>query len=343
MNNIHSKYMLKKKTLIELPFVYTVNEFVLGDKVFFAAGSEREHPAYIIDPENNEVIKISDGPGGMMSLLPVPGRSDQLVSVMGLFPPFIGFEGGIYSHFRRKGIWETNKVISLPFSHRCEILSINGVNHLFIATVSSYKENPADWSKPGELRHVVIGKPGSDDWTTDLVFSGLTRNHGMTKSVIGNMESICISGVEGIFAIQQGRTDNWEIKHLFDHEVSEFSFCDLDNDGEDELVTIEPFHGNSLNIYKKSKKNGWQSQYTSPLSFGHGLSTGKFQGQNVVVVGNRRDSGDLELHLVKTLSSVEKSIIESNVGATQTKVVRYKDTDYILSSNQILNEVALYY
>jgi hypothetical protein len=217
------------------------------------------------------------------------------------------------------------------------------VNHLFVATVSSYKENPADWSRPGELHHVVIGEPGSAEWTTDLVFSGLTRNHGMTKSVIKNMESICISGVEGIFAIQPGKNDKWEIKHLFDHEVSEFSFFDLDNDGEDELVTIEPFHGNSLNIYKNSKKNGWQSQYTSPLSFGHGLSTGKFHGQNVVVVGNRRDSGDLELHNVKTLSSVEKSVIESSVGATQTKVVRYKDTDYILSSNQTLNEVALYY
>ena len=31
--------MLRKKTLIELPFVYTVNEFNLGDQVFFAAGS----------------------------------------------------------------------------------------------------------------------------------------------------------------------------------------------------------------------------------------------------------------------------------------------------------------
>lgn len=334
--------MLRKKTLIELPFVYTVNEFILGDKVYFAAGSEREYSACLIDPENNEVTKVADGPGGMMSLLPVPGCSDQLVSVMGLFPPFIGFEGGIYFHVKKNGIWESNKVISLPFSHRCEILTINGVNHLFIATVSKYKENPADWSKPGELHHAVIGKTPSADWTTDLVLSDLTRNHGMTKSVIENKESICISGVEGIFAIQPGSKNKWEISQLFDHEVSEFSFFDLDNDGEDELVTIEPFHGNSLNIYKNSKK-GWQLQYSSPLSFGHGLSTGKFQGNNVVVVGNRRDSGDLELHTVKTLSTVEKSVIESNVGATQTKVVRYKNTDYILSSNQTLNEVALYY
>lgn len=333
--------MYRKKILIELPFVYTVNEFTLGDQFFFAAGSERDHGAYLINPESNDLIKIADGPGGMMSILPISGYNDQLVSVMGLFPPFIGLEAGIFSHSKIDGNWETRKVISLPFAHRCEILTINCVNHLFIATVSKYKENPADWSKPGELHHAIIGNTESAEWATDLVFSDLTRNHGMTKSMIMNREAICISGAEGIFAIQQGSGNKWEISRLFDHEVSEFSFFDLDNDGEDELVTIEPFHGNSLNIYKKNK-TGWQIQYTSPLSFGHGLSTGKFQGQNVVVAGNRRDSGDLELHKVHALDKVEKCIVEHNVGATQTKVVRYNEVDYILSSNQTNNEVALY-
>jgi len=43
------------------------------------------------------------------------------------------------------------------------------------------------------------------------------------------------------------------------------------------------------------------------------------------------------------LNNIEKSIIESNVGATQTKIVSYNDIDHILSSNQTRNEVALYY
>ena len=136
--------MLKKKILFELPFVYTVNEFQLGNQVFFAAGSESEHPAYLIDPESSDVIKVADGPGGMMSIIPVPGRTDCLVSVMGLFPPFIGSEAGVFLHVRKGGTWGTEKVISLPFAHRCEILTINGESHLFTATCSSYKENPDD-------------------------------------------------------------------------------------------------------------------------------------------------------------------------------------------------------
>lgn len=334
--------MFNKKTLIELPFVYTVNEFILGDQVFFAAGSERDYPAYLINPANNNLIKVADGPGGMMSIMPVPGRNDQLVSVMGLFPPFIGKEAGIYFHEKEDENWKSKKVISLPFSHRCEILTYNGENHLFIATVSSHKENPGDWSKPGELYHLIIEREGYDNWQPELILNNLFRNHGMNKCVIGHMEVVCISGAEGIFSINQGEKGNWEVTQLFDREVSEFSFFDLDNDGKDELVTIEPFHGNSINIYKKNAEE-WLPVYSSPLSFGHGLSAGKFQDQNVVVVGNRRDSGDLELHKIHTLNNIEKFIIESNVGATQTKVISYMGSDYILCSNQTRNEVALYY
>jgi hypothetical protein len=318
--------MFNKKTLIELPFVYTVNEFNLGDQTFFAAGSEREHPAYLIDPENNNTTKVADGPGGMMSL----------------FPPFIGFEAGIYFHRKKNENWEAQKVISLPFAHRCEILTYKGENHLFIATVSRHKENPSDWSNPGELHHATIPDNESGHWPTEIILNNLFRNHGMAKSVIRNIEVICISGAEGIFAIQPGAKNKWEITQLFDHEVSEFSFFDLDNDGEYELVTIEPFHGNTLNIYKKNTPV-WQLLYCSPLSFGHGLSVGKFQDRSVVVVGNRRDSGDLELHRIHSNSKIEKSIIESNVGSTQTKVMNYNGTDYILCSNQSKNEVALYY
>lgn len=334
--------MLNKKIVIELPSVYTVNEFYLGDQIYIAAGSEQKNPAYLINPENNFIIKVADDPGGMMSIMPVPGRSDQLVSVMGLFPPFIGFEAGIYFHVKKNQDWTSKKVISLPFSHRCEIVKYGGENHLFIATVSSHKDNPGDWSKPGALYHVVIDKEGSGIWQPELILNNLFRNHGMNKCMIGDMEMVCISGAEGIFSIQPGVNGNWIVTQLFDHEVSEFSFFDLDNDGIDELVTIEPFHGNSLNIYKKNS-SGWQSVYNSPLSFGHGLGVGKFQDQNVVVVGNRRDSGDLELHKIHNLSRIEKNVIENNVGPTQIKVFRDKGVDFILSSNQGRNEVVLYY
>ena len=334
--------MLEKKVLIELPSIYTSNAFYLGEKFYVAAGSEDRQAVYIIDPESNEKTKISDGPGGMMSILPIPGCDDKMVSVMGLFPPFIGGAAGIFLHEKINQTWETRKVIFLPFSHRCEILTINEENHLFIATVSKHKENPSDWSRPGELHHVKIDLSNTGNWETDVVFGDLYRNHGMTKCMINNEEMLCISGDKGIFAIKKGKENAWESIQLFDREVSEFAFFDLDNDGVDELVTIEPFHGKDLNIYKNDGKD-WTLMYNSPLVFGHGLCAGKFKGQNVVAVGNRRETEALELHKVHSMTNIEKTIVEEKVGPTQLKFFTNKGVDYLLSSNQAKNEVALYY
>ena len=118
---------------------------------------------------------------------------------------------------------------------------------------------------------------------------------------------------------------------------------DFDHDGEDELATIEPFHGTALNIYKRTSSK-WGLRYRSPLSFGHGLSAGLFKNQPAIVVGNRRDSEALELHIVHDLmkSEIEKMIVEEHVGPTQTQIFRHNGTDYILSANQAKSEIALY-
>ena len=153
---------------------------------------------------------------------------------------------------------------------------------------------------------------------------------------------MCISGESGIYAVVPSGDNTWRVRHLFDREVSEFAFFDLDGDGEDELALIEPFHGNSLSIYKNKGKI-WEKCYSSKLSFGHGLSAGVFKNQRVIIAGNRRDSEALEMHVVVSIDKVEKHIIEEHAGPTQIKIFNYDNKDYILSSNQIKNEVALYY
>ena len=49
-----------------------------------------------------------------------------------------------------------------------------------------------------------------------------------------------------------------------------------------EMITIEPFHGNTLNIYKRTGDQ-WEQRYSDSLSFGHGLSSGVFNGKPVIV------------------------------------------------------------
>jgi hypothetical protein len=140
-----------------------------------------------------------------------------------------------------------------------------------------------------------------------------------------------------------GKGDHWKIESLFNKEVSEMAFADLDGDGNNELITVEPFHGNTLNIYKK-QNNGWDQRFSDTLSFGHGLSSGLFGGKPVVVAGNRSDSLSLEIFTINNLAkgAVKREVIEEDAGPTQTQVFAIGNRDYILSANQRKNEVALY-
>ena len=44
----------------------------------------------------------------------------------------------------------------------------------------------------------------------------------------------------------------WEIKQVLDEASSDMAFADFDNDGELEMLTISPFHGEKISIFKKT-------------------------------------------------------------------------------------------
>lgn len=336
--------MFKKIKIIDMPAVYTANAFRLADDLYIGCGPEKHGNPCIIKFPSLGKIEVGNSPGGMMSLIPVPGRTDMLVSVMGLFPPFQGKEGGIYRHAHIENAWNVTKVSDLPFAHRCEIIQREGRNYLFAATVSKDKKEPLDWSEPGELYFTVLDDVFLPVWEMKPVLKGLHRNHGMMKVFIESEETLCVSGTEGIFSLRPEATDGMKIIQLFDKEVSEFALIDLNNDGLDELVTIEPFHGDSLNIYKRSSF-GWDRIFDTQLSFGHGLSSGQLAGVPVVTVGNRSGEASLELFGAFgdfSFEVVKRICVEKGVGPTQTQIFRYQNRDYILSANQLKNEVALY-
>lgn len=335
---------MMKKVILNIESVYTANAFQVGSDTFVAAGSETLPEVYLYNLASGVSNFVTGCPGGVMSFIPVPENPGLFFSIMGLFPPFIGAEAGVFMHRRLGDKWKTQKVMDLPFAHRCEILRRNGRNYLFAASVSKHKENPADWSKPGEMYLFRLEDDIRLPLYPEMIDNSLTRNHGMLRTKVNGMETICISGAEGIFYFEQEAGDKWIKKPLFGKEVSEFGFVDLDGDGREELVTIEPFHGETLNVYKRNGLN-WELKFSDSLSFGHGLSCGFFNDEPVIVVGNRRGSFTLDLFKAVDLDDGKftRTIIDEDAGPTQTQVFRHGETDYILSSNQKKNEVAVYY
>lgn len=335
---------MKKKVILNIESVYTANAFQIGSDFFVGAGSETLPEVYLYNITTGESSLVNGCPGGVMSFIPVPGNSDLFFSIMGLFPPFIGAEAGVFMHRKSGDEWTTKKAFDLPFAHRCEILNRDGKNYLFAASVSKYKENPADWSKPGEMHLFRLEDNFQLPLQSELIDNSLTRNHGMLRTKINGLETLCISGAEGIFYFEQESDDKWIKKPLFEKEVSEFCFIDLDGDGQEELVCIEPFHGQTLNVYKKTANN-WELKYSNSLSFGHGLSCGFVNGKPIIMVGNRRGSFTLDQFKVVDLAKGEfiRTVLEEDAGPTQTQIFSDGKTDYILSANQKKNEVALYF
>lgn len=335
--------MISKQVILDIKNVYTANAFIDGGRSFVGAGSETEPVVKLYDLASGNIESLKDCPGGMMSLIPVPGQPGRLVSVMGLFPPFLGKEAGLFLHQKKGESWETSRAMDLPFAHRCEFLPALEKNILIAASVSKFKENPADWSNPGVLHAIKMdGKP-SCSWDSEIIDSSIFRNHGMGRYLIDGEECLCISGVEGVFSIKLLPDGTLGLNPIFQKEVSELTFVDLDGDGQSELITIEPFHGNVLNMYKRVNGD-WKLKFSAPLSFGHGLSGGFFNAAPIVLVGNRRDSMNLEMFTVGDFDKgiVNKHIIEEGAGPTQTQVFSFGDRDYLLSANQVKNEVALY-
>ncbi|KPL15349.1 MAG: hypothetical protein AMS23_01590 [Bacteroides sp. SM1_62] len=336
--------MNTKQVILEIESVYTANAFRVGPEIYIGAGSETKPEVYLYNITTGETSQVTGSPGGMMSFIPVPGNPDMFVSIMGLFPPFVGGEAGLFLHRRTNRDWHTTRALHLPFAHRCEILNRDGKNFLFAATVSTYKENPQDWSNPGELHLIKLDDTTGASWESRVIDNSITRNHGMTRTRINGHETICISGREGIFYLEQDAGGDWRIKSLFEKEVSEMTFIDLDGDGQYELVTIEPFHGETLNIYKNTGSE-WDIRFSDSLSFGHGLSSGFVKQKPVIVVGNRSGSMALESFHILDLKGgkFNRAVIEEDAGPTQTQVFSAGDTDYVLSANQRKNEAVLYY
>jgi hypothetical protein len=335
--------MLQKQTILAINNVYTANAFQTPGGFYVGAGSETETDVQLYDLVSGKAEPVHGCPGGMMSFIPVPGMIDSYVTIMGLFPPFIGQEAGLFLHQKMNQEWRTIKAMDLPFAHRCEFLRSSDNNYLVAASVSKYKEDPADWSRSGEVHVVSMSDHLTVPWQSEVINSGITRNHGMTRTIMDGKEVLCISGEQGIFQVKLNNRDKWEVKPFFTGEVSEMAFTDLDGDGANELITIEPFHGNTLKIYKR-QDNRWKLKFSDSLSFGHGLSSGLFNGKPVIIVGNRSESLSLEIFSVDNLTkgAVKREVIEEYAGPTQTQVFSIGNRDYILSANQRKHEVALY-
>jgi hypothetical protein len=200
----------------------------------------------------------------------------------------------------------------------------------------------------------AIPIPASPDgpWELVTIAQGIHRNHGLTVATLDGEAVLLISGDEGVFAWRRsedaahvaspagGVTDpgNWRGERILESAISEIGVIDIDGDGSDELIAVEPFHGDALATYRHSA-GGWDCVDRQPLSFGHGLSVGTLGGTPVAVVGNRSGSSDLTCFTWDSgRACLVPHLVDSGVGTAGTTVF----SDAIVASNPGTSEYARY-
>lgn len=334
----------KKVHLADLEMVYAITGMEMHGKLYCLAASEKRNgKCCLIDTDTLESHTVWDGPGGVMTLLPLEGEQ-AFLSIEEFYPVFDS---------RKASIWKTKlsvengilrrdkkKLCSLPFVHRIGMLKGTDGQYLVGASLCSDKEFVEDWSKPGGI---YVGKyEQKEPLNLENIYMGLTKNHGMflQKNEDGT-EKMMIGASEGILELKH--VGKWETNLLSVGETSDIWMEDFDGDGEPEIAVIQGFHGEHIKVLKQ------QPEKVSvigelPVYFGHVLWAGEILGQLCLIGGSRGEDKALTLYQVIKGEKPEfrETVLDMGTGATQISVHALGEKVMVLASNHGVNSVDMY-
>lgn len=338
---------IAKKTLAQLQDAYATGLINVGGEERLVVGPETKGKPLMFNPSNwtNE-LTFPEKLGGCMNVRPFSETEDSFFAIEGFYPVFQSEGAGVvYVSRNSDGNWQKRRVLDLPFVHRIEVVTVAGDSYLVASALAESKDSPEDWSSPGATYVGIIPDNPEDGLEMSKVLSGIHKNHGLHVTELKGKEMVLITGQEGVFAliIPDNHSTDWESRKLIGHEVSDISVMDLDLDGDPELVTIEPFHGDTLGLYGNSGE-GWEQQTSYPLDFGHVVWTGEIQGHPRIIAGSRGGKEDLVCLKWDESSGdlKEDFVIDQGVGPAQITVLQKPDLDIVFSANNGADEVAMY-
>lgn len=332
---------IKKTVLGQIDKVYATCIGNVDGKMTCIGASEGEGPCHAYDGEETSILW--ERPGGTMNIVPIPGRDNAFFATQHFLPVFDAKQCSLHYIRFEQGTWQTIKVMDFPYLHRFDLFESNGDIYFIGASLCEGKTFVQDWRQPGS---VYIGKL-KDDYSQPFevknIYHGITKNHGFCRVEQENGLRYLITGVEGVFSFEvpESPMDHaWTIQRIMTHEVSDIAVCDLDQDGEMEYATIEPFHGNTCVIYKK-EKGTLRPIKTIPIAFGHVIWGGQLGKRPTFLLGERRDAMRL-ITIHHEQGNIVDTLMDEQTGPSQISVRQQGDKTYVLSANRQINELALY-
>lgn len=337
---------ITKKHLDVLKRCYSASSVIVNDELNILLASE----ASVADPQacyaysgknfqKREVVWQLGG--GCMAMVQIPNVQNEFIAIKDFYLSVSPSLSRLVwlKHDDIEG-WSEKTLLYLPFLHRFEIVTLEDKNYIVAATIADYKEHKEDWSRGGSIYLGELPQDLNQEIKLEKIKDNLFRNHGFIKQIQDGKEYVYFGSDEGLFRLSV--SENFKFDQILAKPIGEMAFVDLNQDGVDELITIEPFHGDRIHIYEL-KETGYEIAYTYPdtINFAHSLVPTTLRGVPTFVVGIRRENADLA-YIQYVNGKYERFVIDAMVGPANICVINEKDRDLIISANHSANEAAVY-
>ncbi len=339
---------IDKRFLATLNRCYSCNSIEVDGQTRIMLATEGEGACLAWSaPDYTQSHTVWEGPGGTMSIVPIPGTNGEFLAVQKFFRMFDWEEAKVV-HVRplANGSYEVTDILQLPYIHRFDLLTVGGRHYFIGCTLATTKATKDDWSNPGKI---WVGEyTGVGPLSVSVLKDGLSKNHGYSRLVQNDRMVGLVTCEEGAFEVTPPRTPGgeWTIRQFMDWPISDISAIDIDGDGELEYATIEAFHGEYFRVYKKIdgvfKKVFEHSETTE---FYHVVVGATLAGEPAFIGGCRRGKQQLVYVRAKQTAPLELEavLIEEGVGPSNVYVLHEKDRDILVSANREKAEAALYF
>ena len=335
----------EKKKIADLTLCYWVTTLQYRGKRHLLVASEKEYSCLLFDEYGNLVDEVWKGPGGTMTAVQLPGVDGAFLATHRMYSPNNCKEASIVLCWHEDKEWKIKTLLELPGVHRFDVLTRNGMNYLIACTIKSDYEYKDDWRFPGKvvacaLPDDLTDLPGDYRLSVEVIREGLLKNHGYSR----DEGTAVVTSNEGVFRFipPAAPSDSWEAEKLLDEPTSDALLLDFDGDGEKEMLTLSPFHGDTLKVFKKTSGVFEPVfEYEKKIAFAHAICASEISGKSFAVIGHRK--GDRDLLAVKhTDSGYTVETLDHDVGPANAISFRLDGKTRILSANREINEVAYY-
>lgn len=343
---------VEKKVISDLTKCYSIAGLRYNGEPHFLVAAEKVDRCLLFNMKGECVDTVWTEPGGVMTMVQVPGTNGQFLATHKFYSPNDSKEAKIVIVTPvSKGNWEVRTLVDLPFVHRFDIVERNGVRYLIACALKSGHEFKEDWSHPGKVYAAVLpedlsGFDADHQLELHVIKDNLLKNHGYYRVEDEGVTTSVISADQGVFQfIPPASADGeWEIRQLLDTPASDAVLVDLDEDGEKELAVLAPFHGDQISIYKKlDGKYVKAYDFPEPAEFTHAIYGGPLCGKPSVVIGHRKGKRNLMVFTYnKEAGQYQYEVIDEDRGPANVARFVSGDREFLVATNREVDEVAMY-